>query len=82
MIHAPGDAAFYGEEKGGNYAAARYLCHYLQERDLLRDFYRAFRDGHADDPTGYATLQRVLKTDDMAAFRVRWEEYVLGLMFP
>lgn len=41
-----------------NYAQARYLCLWLQEQSRLADFYRDFRQGHADDPMGYAALWR------------------------
>jgi hypothetical protein len=50
---------FYGNNSGINYAVARYLCLYLQERDLLARFYREFRESVRDDPTGSATLQTV-----------------------
>ncbi len=73
---------FRSMDSGRNYAQARYLCYYLQENGLLRTFYRAFREAHADDPTGYETLTRVLGEDDMAAFQKRWETWVLGLRFP
>jgi hypothetical protein len=70
---------FYSHDKGTNYAQARYLCYYLQQRDLLQKYYRQFhRDCHAD-PTGYETLKSVLGEDDMKAFQKRWEEYVLKL---
>ena len=35
------DRQFYNEDKGTNYAQARYLCYYLQEQGKLREFYRA-----------------------------------------
>jgi hypothetical protein len=76
-----GRRAFYGDDQGLNYAEARYLLYYLQERDLLVPYYRAFVASAAADPTGYRTLQRVLGEPDMAAFRRRWEEFVLGLVY-
>ena len=51
---------FYNQDKGNNYAQARYLCYYLQEKGLLVKFYREFAANHKADPTGYKTLQRVL----------------------
>ena len=45
-------------------------------------FYHDFRADHAHDPTGVATLRRVLGTDDLAAFQEDWEEWVLGLAYP
>jgi len=70
---------FYSRDPGTNYSQARYLCYYLQQRGLLRRFYRAFLHDRARDPTGYATLQRVLGEPDMAAFQRRWRAWVLNL---
>jgi hypothetical protein len=72
---------FYDEDPGTNYAEARYLAYYLQQQGLLRRFYKEVRDGHASDPTGYRTLQRVLGESDMDAFKTRWEAWVMGLRF-
>ncbi len=73
---------FYREDPGSNYAQARYLLYYLQERGLLRDYYRQFVANCRDDPTGYETLQQVLGAEDMQKFQKEWEAYVLGLSFP
>lgn len=69
---------------GDNYAQARYLLYYLQERGLLLDFYQRFTAGVKNDPTGYASLRAVLGEDgdDMAAFQKRWAEWVMKLTFP
>lgn len=74
--------AFYEQDRGTNYSQSRYLCYYLQEHGLLVKFYREFHDGHADDSTGYTTLQKVLGEDDMDAFKRKWERFVLKLSFP
>ncbi|MEL7500165.1 MAG: DUF1570 domain-containing protein [Planctomycetota bacterium] len=66
---------------GTNYAQARYLCYYLQERGLLNKFYHAFVKNAQDDPSGYETLQSVLGTEDMGSFQEKWEAYVLKLKF-
>jgi len=73
---------FYRQDKGTNYAQARYLCYWLQEKGLLVAFYREFRANRKDDPTGHATLKRVLGEDDMDAFKKKWETFVLSLRFP
>ena len=73
---------FYSEDRGTNYAQARYLCFYLQEKNLLVKYYHAFVAARAKDPTGYQTLKTILDEKDMDAFQKRWEEYVLGLRFP
>lgn len=70
---------FYNDAQGTNYAQARYLCYYLQQRGLLVKFYREFVAHQRADPTGYETLRRVLRTRDMKAFKLKWEKYVLGL---
>ncbi|PYS21616.1 MAG: hypothetical protein DMF72_16800 [Acidobacteria bacterium] len=72
--------AFYNDDdKGTNYSQSRYLCYYLQQRGLLTRFYREFHAHPDEDPTGYKTLQRILRLRDMNAFKQRWEQYVLGL---
>jgi len=71
---------FYGGDTySEHYAQARYLCYYLQEKGLLVRFYREFVAAARQDPTGYATLQRVLGESDMEAFGKKWEAFVLGL---
>lgn len=72
---------FYGDDSGLHYAQARYLLYYLQEHGLLVRYYREFFADRAKDPSGYATLVRVLGEDDMRAFQRRWERWVLGLRF-
>jgi len=73
---------FYNLDRGTNYAQARYLCYYLQERGLLVKYYHEFADQCKDDPTGYKTLQKVLNEKDMTAFQKRWEAWVTKLTFP
>jgi hypothetical protein len=80
LVHTD-DAAFYGRGSGLHYAMARYLLLYLQEEGMLARFFaEAVRD-RAEDPSGWATLQRVLGEDDMRAFQRRWERWVLALEF-
>lgn len=71
--------AFYNQDKGVNYAQARYLCFYLQQKSLLVKFYRTFHARQQEDPTGFKTLQSVLSEPDMDAFKSKWETFVLGL---
>jgi len=73
---------FYDEDPGTNYAQARHLCYYLQEKGLLTKYYHQFRREHAADPTGYQTLQDVLGRKDMDVFQREWEAFVLKLRFP
>ncbi len=82
QLCATGWRPFYDEDPGTNYAQARYLCYYLQERGLLRRYFHAFRTNHRSDPTGYATLRGVLGNPDMVKFQERWERFVLDLEYP
>jgi len=72
---------FYARDHGTNYAQARYLLYYLQEKGLLREYYRRFVANHERDPGGVATLRAVLGERDLAAFQKRWEAFVLTLRF-
>jgi hypothetical protein len=78
-LTAMDENAFYNEDKGVNYAQARYLCYYLQEQGLLVKFYLEFHARQKEDPGGYLTLQKILAESDMDAFKTKWEKYVLGL---
>src|SRR6266567_3134226 len=71
---------FYDDDKGTNYAQARYLCYYLQEKGLLTKFYRRFQARQKTDPTGYQTLRETLGNIDMKIFKRKWERYVTGLV--
>jgi hypothetical protein len=73
---------FYYKDRGTNYAQARYLCLYLQEKGLLKKFYEQFVANHEKDPTGYETLKAVLEEDDMKAFGEKWAQWVMRLQFP
>lgn len=53
------DDRFYGEMSSFNYAQARYLCYFLQEHDLLKSFYKSFRDNYNYDNTGEKTLVKI-----------------------
>jgi len=71
---------FYSEDRVSiNYAHARYLLYYLQNRDLLVDYYREFSTNFKDDPTGYKSLKKILKVEDMDKFTKEWKEYILKL---
>ncbi|MCA9523486.1 MAG: hypothetical protein KC609_21070, partial [Myxococcales bacterium] len=72
---------FYRDVHGTNYAQSRYLLYYLQERRLLRRYYRAFLENRRRDPSGYKTLRKILGNPDMTQFQRQWERYVLGLRF-
>ena len=75
------DREFYDGD-GTNYAQARYLCYWLQEKGLLRDYYHQFVANAEQDPEGIKTLKRLIKQDDLEQFQRAWEQEVLKLRFP
>ncbi len=70
---------FYNKDPGSNYSQARYLCYYLQQKGLLQTYYKTFRDNVKTDPTGYRSLQKVLKRKDISTFQKEWEKWVMAL---
>jgi len=77
-LMALNDDRFYGDDND-HYAQSRYLCLYLQEKGLLRDFVRDFMKNKATDPTGYQTLQRTLGNPNMVEFQKKWAAYTMRL---
>lgn len=76
------DEHFYDESRVGlNYAQARYLMFYLQQKGLLRTYYRRFRDNVKDDLTGLKTLQELVAPKDFDSFEKDWRKWVLLLRF-
>ena len=73
---------FHGNSEARNYAQSHYLCYYMQERDLLKEYYHAFYVDRRRDPTGYKTLQRLLAGRDMRQFQEDWEALVLAIAAP
>jgi hypothetical protein len=75
---------FYYHDAGTNYAQARYLLYYLQQRGLLRKYYHQFRKNVRQDPSGYETLKQILGIENEAGlvkFQKDWEAWVLRLRF-
>ena len=72
---------FYEDPHGMHYAQARYLCYYLQEKHLLRKFYRQFKNNHSADPTGIKTLLRVTGKNSLQEFQTQWLEFLAPLSF-
>jgi hypothetical protein len=78
------ESEFYGGSTGysEHYAQARYLCYYLQERELLIAFHREFVGDARQDPTGVQTLKKALKVNSLESFRVKWQEFILKIRNP
>jgi hypothetical protein len=78
---------FYNQDPGTHYAQARYLCYHLQEKGLLEKFYHRFVANQKSDPTGYRTLEKILRKDapptfNMSQFHKTWQAFVMQLRFP
>ena len=54
------DNEFYGSRSDFNYSQARYLCMYLQELNVLKKYYKTFRDNYPDDKTGKISLEKIM----------------------
>ena len=61
---------------------ARYLCYYLQERHVLRPFYRLYRDNYEGDPNGHETLKKLLGEDSLKAIDRDWTSFIRSLPPP
>ena len=71
---------FYGRGSGLRYAAARYLCMYLQQEGKLPEFYRSFRDTFDKDKTGITQLEKVTGRS-LTDVQADWEKWVSQLKF-
>ncbi len=78
LVHLSSDA-FYDDPVGLHYAAARYLCYWLQERGVLDDFVKKAIAQQKRDPSGWTALEETLGADP-DSFRAEWEKLVLGLV--
>jgi hypothetical protein len=77
-----GDRNFYRSDLVGvNYAQARYLMFYLQEKKLLQKYYQQFRDNAKVDPTGVESLKDVIAPQSLEEFEKQWRQWVMGLEF-
>lgn len=70
-----GRGDLHGDDGHLYYAAARYLCFWLQQRGLLERFYREHRRRKGD---GLAVLRDVAAMET-AALRTEWEVFVMAL---
>jgi hypothetical protein len=76
------DPDFYQDAlQGVNYAQARYLMLYLQEKGLLTRYYKQFRENRKADPTGALTLKKVIAPQALEPFERDWRAWVTNLRF-
>jgi hypothetical protein len=70
---------FRGRDVGLNYAQARYLCLFLQQRGQLERYYYRFRQQQSTDPQGLATLLELFPDCDWGEIDRQFQEWVLQL---
>ncbi|MFO0898127.1 MAG: hypothetical protein U0836_11945 [Pirellulales bacterium] len=70
---------FRGPQEALNYAQARYLCLYLQERGLLKKFYRALREHRESDPRGAKTLAALFAGKEWGEVDAQFQAWVKAL---
>ncbi len=73
------DREFYQVGTAANYATARYLLLWLQERGLLLRFWKAWLAGMKDDPRGLDTVLALFPGEAPAAVEARWREWAGAL---
>jgi hypothetical protein len=77
-----GDEHFYDSRRVGmNYAQARYLLMYLQEKGMLDDYYVRFRARAEQDATGIKTLEELVGPQGLERFETEWKRWVIELRF-
>ncbi|RPI17923.1 MAG: hypothetical protein EHM58_07300 [Ignavibacteriae bacterium] len=54
---------FYNANSDLHYAEARYFCMYLQEKGMLKSFYKLYRDGFNNDMTGKTFIEKLFAKD-------------------
>lgn len=55
------DEELYGKRTSFYYAQSRYLLMYLQQKNLLENYYKQFRDTYDDDHSGITQLEKVTR---------------------
>lgn len=73
------DNEFYRRRESSAYSQSRYLCLYLQERGVLREFYQRLRDAGPKGSTCVDTLNDLLGHPNRLDFEREWADYVMGL---
>lgn len=72
------DDVFRGDKESLNYATARYLCQWLDQKNLLWPFYQRWRDDFEADPSGEKAFAAVVgKTP--AEVHDEWARWVRAL---
>ena len=77
-LFALSDQQFRGAKEDLNYAAARYLCQWLDQKQKLWPFYQRWRDHYAEDRSGAQSFEAVIGKTPAEADE-EWTAWVLRL---
>lgn len=72
---------FYQDKKGVHYAEARYFCMYMQEKRVLKQFYRLFRKSYNSDPTGLSFVEKAFKGKKIESIEKDWLRWVIAIRY-
>ena len=72
------DETFYSDESALNYSQARYFCMYLQDKGLLKKYYKTFRDNFSSDNTGISFAEELLSSN-IVSIDTEYKSWVLTL---
>jgi hypothetical protein len=77
-----GESRVRADQQAIDYAHARYLCLFLQERNLLAPFYRKFRAAGVSDLTGARTLCGLFRTNELDSIDEGFRAWALSIDRP
>lgn len=77
-VFSQAESSFYGTNSSLNYAIARYLCMWLQEKGVLKKFYKQFGENVNGDKAGIKTLEKVVGKD-ISLIQKEWIKWTRAL---
>lgn len=61
LLMETNDDELYGKRSSFYYAQSRYLLMMLQQKGLLKEYYKLFRDTYTKDESGVSQLEKIMK---------------------
>ena len=78
LMFSTSDESFRGDDEALNYATARYICQWLDERGKLWPFFHEWRDHKDTDPTGEKSFAKIVGMTPAEA-NTPWTKWVKAL---
>ena len=72
------DATFRGDGESLNYSLARYFCLWMEQNNLLWDFYHQWKDNYESDTTGEKAFTRVVGQSPSDANQA-WQRWLVAI---